>query len=192
MLNNTHKHMEKQEKLFTETEIFTTERPVKITETQEREFYRGVAETIIKYKWSISDVEDIVHDISNVSLNDIGFRIAQNLEGYGNDASYAFTTEFLEYLEHLSSEKNWILRANVEAWVAAHNPIPKYSKGQKLMIEITLNIEKRKGLPVFVTGFSEKQACYLIAEDKNRNGGTVIPYERVEANCIPFELNTQA
>jgi hypothetical protein len=174
------------EKLFTDAETFTKVRPTKITEQQEQDFYKSIAEEIIENGWSDSDLEDVIADVSNISTHDSGYEIAKDLEGYGSKASYDIDTPFIEFLDNFGYEKDCILRKNVEAWVNAHNPQPKFQKGQKLIVETTLNYEKKKGETVYITGFSEKQACYLIDKDEKRQGGTVIAYEKVESNCNPI------
>ena len=174
------------EKLFKDSEILTKLIPTEITQQQKDDFYKSIAQEIIENRWSHSDLEDIISDVSRIYCYDNGYEIAKSLEGCGSEATYKIDTSFIEFLDNFGYEKDSILRQNVEAWVLAHNPILKFKKGQKLMIEITLNHEKRKGEIVYVTGFDEKRACYLIDEDENRNGGTVIAYDKVEANCNPL------
>lgn len=172
------------EKLFTDAETFTKVRPTKITEQQQKDFYKTIAEDIIANGWSDDDLEDVFADVSRIHPHNSGYEIAKDLEGYGSKASYNIDTTFIEFLDNFGYEKDCILRKNVEAWVLAHNPQPKFKKGQKLIVETILNYQKKKGAIVYVTGFSEKQACYLIDENSEKQGGTVISYEKVEANCI--------
>ena len=175
------------EKLFSDSETFTNERPTKITAAQEQEFYKEIAEEIIDNNWSESDVEDIAEDISNLSLHENGYELAKDLEnGSRNNAYYDIDVEFCEFLDNISWKKSDILRKNVKDWVAAHNPQPKFAEGQKLIVEIDLNREKKKGAIVFVNGFNEKEAYYLIDENPEFKGGTIITYEKVEANCKPL------
>ena len=174
------------EKLFTDAETFTKVRPTKITEQQEQDFYKEMAEEIIKGGWSNDAIEDIMKDMENISVHDSGYEIAKDLEGFSSKASYDIDTEFIGFLDDFGYHKSQILQKNVEDWVKAHNPQPKFQKGQKLIIETTLNHEKKKGAIVYVTGFSEKSACYLIDENENRQGGTVIAYEKVESSCLTY------
>ncbi len=162
------------------------ERPTKITDQQEKEFYKRVAEEIIKNKWSTDDLGLVIEDVSEISENEIGYEIAKDLEKSWKKANYKIDTQFIEFLDDFGYDKADILRENVKAWVAAHNPQPKYSVGQKLLIETTLNYYKKKGLIVYVIGFSLEQACYLIHENMESSRGTVIAYEKVEANCLPM------
>jgi len=170
------------EKLFTDSEPFQKERPTKITEQQEQDYYKKVAEEIIKWQWTDDDLEDVLYDVTRISANDSGYEIAKDLER--GRASYDIDTPFIEYLDDFGYHKSQILQKNVEDWVKAHNPQPKFQKGQKLIVETTLNYEKKKGAIVFVTGFSEKSGCYLIDENEKRQGGTVIAYEKVEGCCV--------
>jgi hypothetical protein len=174
------------EKLFTDAETFTKVRPTKITEQQAEDFYKTIAEEIIENGWSDSDLEDVISDVKNISTHHSGYKIAKDLEGFGSKASYDIDTPFIEFLDSYGYEKDCVLRKNVEAWVAAHNPQPKFNKGQKLLVAITLNHENKKDAIVYVIGFSEKQACYLIDKNPERQGGTVITYEKVETNCNPL------
>jgi hypothetical protein len=175
------------DKLFNDSELFQKERPTKITEQQEQACYKKMADEIIKGGWSDSDVEDIVKDLAEIWEYDSGYEIAKKLESYGNEASYTINTDFIYYLDDFGYNKREILTKNVEDWVKAHNPQPKFQKGQKLIVTTMLNHEKQEGAIVYITGFSEKTACYLIDKDENRKGGTVIAYEKVEANCVVSE-----
>lgn len=170
------------EKLFTDAETFQKERPTKITAKQAHDFNMRIAQEIIDEGWSKSDIEDIAEDVSGISTHDSGYEIAKDLENY-KKGYYDIDTAFIEFLDDFSWKKREVLEENVKAWVLAHNPKPKFEKGQKLIVNSSLNSEKKKGAIVFVTGFSEKTACYLIDENQERAGGTVIAYERVESSC---------
>lgn len=174
------------DKLFKDAETFTKVRPTKITEKQEQDFYKEMAEEIIKSGWSNDAFDDIMKDMAEISVHDSGFEIAKDLEGFNMNASYAIDTEFIGFLDDFGYHKSQILQKNVEDWVKAHNPQPKFKKGQKLIVETTLNHEKKKGAIVFVTGFSEKSGCYLIDENEARQGGALIAYEKVESSCLTF------
>ena len=52
------------------------------------------------------------------------------------------------------------------------------------MIKIDLNHKMPFGMEIYVTGFQYDVACYLVYDDINHNGGYVIPYEKIESNCI--------
>ena len=58
------------EKLFTDAETFTKVRPTKITEQQQQDFYKTIAE-----------------DISRIHPHNSGYEIAKDLEGYGSKAN---------------------------------------------------------------------------------------------------------
>ena len=130
------------EKLFSDSETFTKERPKKITAAQE-----------------------------------------VRLQSYRMVANYDFTPSFIEFLDDLDWMKRRVLEKNIQEWVLAHNPQPKFIKGQRLVIESMFSQYRKTGEEVFVTGIKEKDACYLIHADEKFKGGTVIPYEKVEANC---------
>lgn len=71
-----------------------------------------------------------MYDVADIYINDSGYEIAKKLER--GLASYKIDTAFIEYLDQFSYHKGEILRANVEAWVKAHNPQPKFSKKRYL------------------------------------------------------------
>lgn len=169
-------------KLFTDSEVFMTKRPTKITQQQEADFSKSVAQEIIKNGWSEEDVEDVAKDISNLDFSDNGYEMAKSLE-FDSFASYEIDVQFVEFLDSLPHKKSAIHNKNVFDWVQAHNPQPKFQKGQKLVVETALNYERLSGSVIFVTGFSERSACYLIDSNAERQGGTVIPYEKVESHC---------
>lgn len=171
--------------LFPDSETISKHRPTKATDAQLQAFYKEYAEEIIENGWAVDDLEDVVHDVSNISSYDSGYEIAKSLEGYGSRGSYDIDTSFIEFLDDFSWRKQELLDNNVKLWAQAHNIQPKFSKGQKLIVEQGLNREYVKGCIVYVNGFSIDRACYWIDQDKERNGGTVLAYEKVEAACSP-------
>jgi hypothetical protein len=168
--------------LFTDEETFTKHRPTKIPQNLLNDLYNEIAEEIISNGWSRDDVEDIVNDISIISFNDSGYEIAKELESL-DDCSYVFEVSFIQFLDDLRWRKSSILQDLVQMWVNAHKPQPKFQVGQKLHIEKALNRIMRSGT-VYITGIKEKQACYLVDVDKDRQGGIILEYELVESNCI--------
>lgn len=127
-----------------------------------------------------------MQDVSEICAHDSGYEIAKDLESSGKKASYDIDTSFIEYLDDFAYHKGKIHTQNIKDWVAAHNPQPKFNKGQKLLVNTFLNNQKRKGAIVYVTGINEKEAYYTIDENPLKNGGTVIDYEKVETNCTPI------
>lgn len=65
----------------------------------------------------------------------------------------------------------------------AYDIKPKLEIGQKLLIVKGLNWEQRAEKIVFVRGILPDTATYLIDQNPNRSGGTVIAFEIVESNC---------
>lgn len=172
------------EKLFKDSEVMVNERPTKITEQQEKDYLNEVAEEIISNGWSDSDIEKIVYDLSDICYNDSGYEIAKKLEGYNSKASYKITTPFIEFLDDFENNKSDILRENVKAWVKAFNPKPKFKEGEKLAVDKPLYAHKDIGDVVYVTGINYEEANYYIHSDPKRNGGYVLPFEKVESNCV--------
>ena len=114
---------------------------------------------------------------------------AENLEKYSSNASYNIDTEFIEFLDDFDSNRNDILRENVKDWVKAFNPQPKFDKGQKLIVKIPIFRDTKKESIIYITGFDEKSANYLIHADEKQDGGFVVAYEKIENNCLKFEEN---
>jgi hypothetical protein len=170
------------EKLFDDTLFVQKERPTKITDQQEEKMYLDLAKDCIKQQFSSDDEETIAEDLKKLSINDSGFEKAKDLEDNG-DASYEFNGDFIDWLDWIDYERSDILSKNVKLWVKAHNPQRKFEKGTKLKIVSNLNREKLVGEFIYITGFREDEANYLVDKDINRQGGTVISYEKVEANC---------
>lgn len=174
--------------LFPDSETVNKERPTKITEQQEIDFYEKQAKEIIENGWSTSNTDAIITDLKELyPFNDNGYEMAKKLDdGYCKIAFYNVDTSFCEWLEFLHTEYHQVLDKNIEVWRTAHNPQPKFVKGQKLIVDITLNHEKEKGCEIFITGFLEKTAHYLVDQDPERKGGTIIAYEIIEERCSPI------
>jgi hypothetical protein len=170
------------EKLFDDTLFVQKERPTKITEQQEGKMYLELAKDCIEQQFSSDDEETIAEDLKELYFCDSGYEQAKDLERNGK-ASYEINGEFIDWLDWIGHKRSEILSENVKLWVRAHNPQRKFEKGTKLKIVSTLNREKLAGEIVYITGFREDEANYLVDKDQNRQGGTVISYEKVEANC---------
>jgi len=174
------------EKLFDDTLFIQKERPTKITSQQEEKMYLYLAEECIEQQFSSYDKKTISEDLKKLSVCDSGYEKAKDLERNGN-ASYEIDGEFIDWLDWIDHKRSEILSENVKLWVKTHNPQKKFEKGTKLKIITTLNREKLSGEIIYITGFRENEACYLVDKDKNRQGGTVIPYEKIETNCEPLK-----
>jgi len=172
------------EKLFDDTLFVQKERPTKITDQQEEKMYLDLAKECIKYQYSSDDEETIAEDLKELSINDSGFEKAKDLEDNGN-ASYEFDGDFIDWLDGIDYKRSDILKENVKLWVKAHNPQPKLEKCTKLKIVESLSYSKdlRKDCVVYVTGINIEQAYYTISDDKEKQGGYVLAFEKVESNC---------
>lgn len=172
--------------LFNDSEVFQKERPITPTAQQEADFYSKMAKELKQEGFSDSDEADIIADLKSLyPFTWNGYEMAKKLEHFMADAQYEITTRFCEWLEGLSHEYDEIKRNNVKAWVQAHNPKPKFEKGTKLMINARLCYGMEAGKAVYVTGGTPEEAVYWVDENPDRNGGTVLPYEKVEACCSP-------
>jgi len=170
------------EKLFDDTLFIQKERPTQITKQQEEKMWLDLAKECIKNQYSDGDEETIAEDLKELSIHDSGFEKAKDLEQNGN-ADYEFEGDFIDWLDGIDWKRGAILRENTKLWVKAHNPQPKFQLGQKLIIEKELNREKHVGDIVYINGVNTEDAYYLVDKDKNRKGGTVIVFEKIEENC---------
>jgi hypothetical protein len=172
------------EKLFDDTLFVQKERPTKITEQQEEKMFLNLAKECIKNQYSSDDEETIAEDLSNLSVNDNGFEKAKALDDNGN-ADYSFDGDFIDWLDWIDNKRSDILKENVKLWVKAHNPQPKLETHTKLKIVESLSYSKdlRKDCVVYITGINMEQAYYTISDDKEKKGGYVLAFEKVESNC---------
>lgn len=173
------------EKLFDDTLFVKNERPRELTEQQKKKFVEDVAHQIIKYKYSSDDHDMIVEDLDDIDLflGNSGFELAKELDSSG-DCEYTFEGDFIDFLDRIRFDIRSAVNENVKLWVKAYNPQPKLEKGTKLTITGFLNPKLKKDVVVFITGFREEEAIYLVSEDKNNQGGTLIAYEKLEQNSV--------
>ena len=172
------------EKLFDDTLFVQKERPIKITKQQENKMFIDLAKECIKNQYSSDDEETISEDLSNLSINDNGFEKAKALDDNAN-ASYSFDGDFIDWLERMDFKRDEILTENVKLWVKAHNPQPKLEKGTKLKITGHLSYQKdlRTECIVYITGINMERAYYTISDNKEKQGGYMVAFEKVESNC---------
>ena len=172
------------EKLFDDTLFVQKERPIKITKQQENKMFIDLAKECIKNQYSSDDEETISEDLSNLSINDNGFEKAKALDDNAN-ASYSFDGDFIDWLEGMDFKRDEILTENVKLWVKAHNPQPKLEKGTKLKITGHLSYQKdlRTECIVYITGINMERAYYTISDNKEKQGGYMVAFEKVESNC---------
>ncbi len=168
-------------KLFPDSETFTTVRPTKITAQQKALFIASCAQDIISNGFSKSPLDSIIYDLTDIDLSD-GYEAAKELEQYGQ-SSYNINSMFIEFLEGMDSEKDKLVRNNVKDWVKAHNITPKWEKGSQLTVNTPIYYFSSIGDIVYITGVDKERAVYYIDKDRDKNGGYVIPFERIESNC---------
>ncbi len=175
------------EALFQDSEVFVRERPTTATEQQDKIFYKEKAQEIIDNDWSNSQIERIIIDLEDLyPFRDSGFEMAKELDGLSSKGSYKINSEFVEFLEDLSSEYSDIIDENVKAWVKAIQPMPLYKKGDK--IKLTLPVMRTPdyaaGKEFYIISIHEKDAKYVFHPVENNNGGTLLPYERLETCSV--------
>lgn len=170
------------ETLFSDSEVFTKERPTKASEAQLLEIYKIFAAEMIKNRWSRSPIDVIVEDFKKLNPNQNGYELAKILEsdGRGHYNVDSIVVEHLDFFSHSISE---IVRKNVKTWVEAHKIKASLEKGSKLIVCDTFSFQFKKDYIYYITGIREDEANYLIHEDKEHNGGYVVPFEIVEKNC---------
>lgn len=171
--------------LFNDSETFQKERPIDLTEKQKTEFYLAMATELISKGFSSDDDESVAEDLEELyPFNDNGFELAKELEGYRCKASYEIDTYFCEWLDGLYSSYKYVVDKNVKDWVKAHNPQPKFEKGTKLLITESLCHGMGKGLVIYINGGRPEEAVYWLNTDPEKYGGTILPYEKVEKDCV--------
>lgn len=175
------------EKLFDDTLFVQKDRPTKITSQQEERLFIDLAKEIIENRYSDSSEETIIEDLKQLCWNDSGFSRAKDLERSGS-GSYEFDGDFIDWLDGMDWKRRDILEENIKLWVKAHNPQPKFVIGDRLNVIEMLNYEKKRGAVVYVTGINYESAYYLIDENPDRKGGTVIIYEVVEERCVVCDV----
>lgn len=172
------------QKLFPESEVFTKERPKKLTDEQKKEFFLKQAEEIIENGWSKNDPETIAEDLAGLSMRDSGFEMAKDLDSTGM-SSYDIDGDFVSWLDFLSSEYNSAIEENQKTWVKAHNIQPKFTTGTALKVNKYLSSELKIGETIYVTGIKNEVGKYLVWKDPQHQGGYVMDYERIEDACEP-------
>ena len=173
------------EKLFDDSLFIQKLRPTSITEAQEEELYLRLAKEIVKFGYSEDSIEEIVDDLKELCEGSSGFEMAVILDKTGGN--YTFSGDFINFLDSMFMKRSSILRENVVLWVQAHNPKPKFIKGTKLKVNKTLNSKIVENDIVYVTGLNHEQAYYTLDENPNRQGGTIIIYEKAEECCEVFK-----
>lgn len=169
-------------KLFDDSLFIQKQRPTRITEMQEEKMFIDLAKDCIEQQFSSDDIDIIAKDFKDLYRNDSGYEKAKDLENNGS-GSYNINGEFIDWLDWLDYKRNEILSENIKLWVNAHKPKNKFEKGIKLKVIKTMNHTKKEGSIVYVTGIREEEANYLIDEDKDKRGGQIICFEKIEANC---------
>lgn len=178
--------MNKKEKLFDDNEFVQENRPEKITEKQESAFYQEKAEECIELNYTSDDVESVIEDLKSLRHGEDGFQKAKQLEEDGI-CGYEFNGDFINWLDWLDSEKHDILRENVKLWVIAKKPQRKFEKGDKLTVIEPFSRLYKKGDIIFITGVRETEAIYTVDALKEKQGGYLFEYEKVEKHCEIFK-----
>jgi hypothetical protein len=171
--------------LFNDSELFVKQRPTKLTENQENEIYRKLAQEVIDDNWSDDYAEDIIHDLKRLSKNDTGYEMAKELEGFTSKASYSISTCFIEWLDSLSYAFDDAKRENVKRWVEAHNIQPKYKLGTELTVKehFTRSPELEVGKTIFINSIWDLEAKYGVFNTKDSKRNILINYEDIEKFC---------
>jgi len=171
------------EKLFDDTLFIQKERPTTITSQQEEKMYIDLAKECIKNQFSSDNEETIIEDLKELSIDDSGFGKAKDLESNGR-ACYEFDGEFIDWLDFIDYKRSEILEDNVKLWVEAHKPQPKFEKGEHLKVVNFLSRNLKINDIIYIIGFREKTAEYLVNSNPESSNGIILSYERVEKNCI--------
>ena len=169
------------EKLFKDSETFQKDRPTKATDEQIIKMYSDLSDEIIERGWNDDYTkESIIADLTELNFTDAAFEKAKTMDDFGG---YNMDVDFIEWLDDLYWKKGELIEKNVKEWVKAHDIKQAYEKGTKLIATKTINIRIPEKSILFITGYRLETACYLVDKDKNRNGGTVLEYEKVYETC---------
>ncbi len=174
------------ETLFKDSEVFTKNRPSKITEKQHNDLLIKLANDIINEGWSNSDADTIITDLEDLTKYDSGFELAKELDGITAKGSYDIDTQFIEWLDDYGSYFNDILRENIKTWVNAHNIKPKFNKQKALKIKLKLSLysDLKIGDIVYINSIYEKDATYGISRVLNDRRNTIYNFELIENSCV--------
>jgi hypothetical protein len=169
-----------QSKMFSDAEVFQKERPHTLTNAQLGKFFTDMAKEVKKNNWSCDSIEDIAEDLSDLNLNQNGFEMGKDLEGYNRKANYEIEVDFLEFLESLEYSKMQIVNQNVKDWVKAHDIKPKLNKGYEFIGSNKLHT-KMRGEELVITDIYEDTAQYVVRlKNSNKKTGYLIDFEKVE------------
>jgi len=173
------------DKLFSDSETFTKERPTKPTEQQLQDLYLKIALEISIDKYSNSDIEDIVKDIEGLyPFHDTGYEMAKDLER--GKARYRIDSNFIELLESVDYEIHSIKGKNEIEWVKAHNIKPNFNVNDVLIAQNDLKgtFDMKKYDILYIHRIDIERGRYIVKKDIATQGGTLLTYENIEANCI--------
>lgn len=173
--------------LFKDSEVFMKQRPEEITKEQEDQIWEDLAQEVIDNKWSKNDIEDIVDDLQDLSKSDSGYEMAKYLEDWGG-AVYDIKTSFIEWLDNLDYKFYQAKRDNVREWVKAHDVKPKIQIGTQFTVKefISRWPELKVGKVIFINGLDERQAQYLVSNDKDSPENILVNYEIIEKGCVAY------
>lgn len=172
--------------LFNDSEVFTKERPKKLTPKQKHSLMLELAKEVKESRWSSDSIEDIADDLGGIYGGDNGYDIAKDLDDFSSNASYDIDSSFVEWLDGFCWNEWQEIEKFEKQWVKAHSIEPKFKHGSKLVINIPLNRhlkEFQEGEIVFVNGNRSETAKYYISTNKSDKRNTVFDYERIEERC---------
>jgi len=173
------------ERLFSDSEVFKKGRPNTITNEQKKQLIRSIANDILSYDYSKSDIDEIEDDMDMIfPFNQTGFELAKELDSYLANAEYDFTIDFIDFLGHLSFRVDDVKEENVKLWVKAHDIKPKFEDKSKLRVKDSMiGTRFREGDEIFINYHYPETAVYVVDKDPDKKGGTLIAYEKIELYC---------
>lgn len=163
-------------------QVKINERPKRYDDYVVSDAHKAIADILIKWKPGEFDNDtalEYAKEVNWIHFNDNGFEIAKQLEDLHPD---------LELVESLDSFGSWdfdeILNGYIKKWVLENNPSNKFNVGDKIKCNSIVNSAIRGGKEYFITGINKELANYYVHEEKDRNGGYVLPYEKIDECCI--------
>jgi len=164
-------------------ETYINERPTELSEEQEIEFCQRLAKEVVANRWSESHIEAIVHDLKSLFVFENGYQMAKELEGIYSLGSYDIDTPFIEWLDDLFSKYDDETNNNVKRWVKENDIKPLYRIGTQLKV-IEGSTFRLFEKPIFINGYLENTAKYLVSNEKGSKRNIVLDYEYIENNCV--------
>lgn len=174
------------EKLFSDSELFTDDRPNFITNDQREKLLDSLVDEIISHGYSRSPKYAIKSDLDSIVglIMDDGYEIAKDLDdNMSSLGSYKVNSCFVEWCECIQHQVDDILSENVRDWVKAKHIEPKFKAGDLIKLGKFLSAYEdgySEGDSVYIKKTYSDTAQYGISKNKDASRLLLINYERID------------